>query len=116
MSRFIKWRGREVFNKVELAAARGIDRVMADSVVEAKDNHPFINRTGQLEGSIRIVDAALEAKTNVIVGRWGVVDVLYARFVELGSDRAKEFPFLRPAADNNYPNLAKFIRQEFRGI
>ncbi len=107
------WRGKQVNDLMVKATKFGVDKVMEQASIHAKNNHPWRNRTGILEGSIRPVMEARE-QGNSIVGLWGSVDVNYAIFLELGTMRMQAFPYLRPAADVNYPNLKGFIREAFK--
>lgn len=110
----LKWRGAEVAARAEAAAKLAIDKTMARCVDEAKTDHPWENRTGTLEGSLRIVDAAAEDGARV-VGRWGSADVNYAIYLETGTVHMEPKPYLRPAADRQYPYLRLRIRAAYAG-
>jgi len=100
----IDWTGKEYLRRVLTAQKRAVNRIMSRCVIHAKQNHPWTNRTGILEGSIRITDYAYEDRHGV-AGLWGSADTAYAIFLELGTSRMPAFPFLRPAADAVYPEL-----------
>lgn len=104
----LDWKGDEIQKKMEAAIKRGINQTMSAAVINAKKNHTFKNRTGTLEGSIRPVVAA-HKQGSEFVGLWGSADVAYALPVEF------RLPFLRPAADAEYPNLARNIQNAFEG-
>ena len=106
------WRGKQVDDLMVKAAKFGVDKIIEDASIHARNNHPWRNRSGILEGSIRPVIRARE-QGNMIVGLWGSVDVRYAIFLELGTMRHPPFPFLRPAADVHYPRLGRVIREAF---
>lgn len=117
----LDWRGPEVVRSVERAAKRAINAVMSDAVREAKDVHPFVTRSGDLERSVRIVKAARRVGDEII-GEWGSVGTAYGRRIELGFQGvdslgravdAPPYPFLRPAAEKKYPELRARIRREF---
>jgi len=135
-SKSLKWYGKAVTEKMERAQIEGVNRTMSACVVEAKSSHPWRNRTGLLEGAIDIADYATPNATGV-KGVWGVRDMVQARIVELGGTikpkRAKAlaipqadgsvrfassvtippYPYLRPAADKHYGELAARIRRAF---
>lgn len=118
------------------AQIHGVNKTMSACVVHAKNNHAWKNRTGVLEGSIDIAEFA-HAEGDGVEGRWGSKDVRYALIHELGGvivpvkaqalaipqpDGSVRFvkkvtiparPYLRPAADANYPQLVANIREAF---
>jgi len=108
-----EWRGDEIRAKMVRAAKWGIDKTMSKAVVYAKSQlwlgHGL--RTATLQGSIQMRPA--EERGRAVVGQWGSFDVHYAIFVELGTSRMKAIPYLRPAADVEYPKLAKRIKAAF---
>lgn len=126
----LEWEGDKVKRKMDNAIITGMSQTISDCVEHAKNNHPWKNRTGTLEGSIREVTHPHKVGDE-FVGVWGSVDVAYALLMELGGDikRNRIFgrfvstytahypprPYLRPAADANYPNLAKNIRKAYEG-
>lgn len=123
----LHWEGDLVLARVRAAQRSGIDTTMAACVLNAKSNHGlgahaerrFITRTAELERSMRIVQKA-HADATGVEGVWGSTGVIYARRIELGfqgKDRAGRvvdappYPFLRPAAQVEYPKLADRIRR-----
>lgn len=135
----LTWTGDAVTKKLRQAQIHGVNRTMAASVQHAKSNHEWQNRTGVLEGGIDIVDYAVEVPEGVR-GVWGVQDVVYALAQELGATifpvkaqalkipqpdgsfrfvkkvTLKAKPYLRPAADVQYPNLADNIRKAYEKL
>lgn len=135
-SQSIRWEGDALTAKMRAAQIDGVNKTMADAVQQAKNNHAWQNQTGVLEGSIKIADFARVDGAGV-VGTWGSTDVRYALIHELGGVivpvRAKALkipqpdgsfrfvksvkiparPYLRPAADAIYPQLAGNIRAFF---
>ena len=134
----VKWYGKEVSEKLRKAQIAGVNATMAACVTDAKRNHTWNNRTGVLEGSIDIAEpASAQSGRGGVKGVWGSKDVRYALIQEVGGIikpvRAKalmfraddgsfvvvkqvkipERPYLRPAADKQYPKLAKRIRRAF---
>ncbi len=132
----LKWYGPAVTAKMAKAQVEGVNRTMQACVVQAKRNHPWQNQTGLLEGGIDIADYAAPHASGV-KGTWGVRDMVQARILEEGGTivprRAKALaipqsdgsvrlvrsvtiaphPYLRPAADEEYPRLAERIRKAF---
>lgn len=104
----LEWKGKQVMDKLTAATAKGVDQTTAACVVEAKTNHEFVNRTSTLEGSIQMRPATIELTK--VIGRWGSFSVHYAIFIEAGTSRHAPMPFLRPAADVEYPRLAERIK------
>jgi hypothetical protein len=134
----LNWKGDVVKAKVRAAAVKGVNVTMAQAVNHAKRNHPWKNRSGILEGGIVIQNFAA-ASNDGVAGTWGVFDVKYALAQELGAVivpvKAKALaipqpgggvvfvkkvtlparPYLRPAADAVYPNLAANIKAAVAG-
>lgn len=105
----VNWRGDDVLRRVQRATEFGIDRTMADAVVESKRNHPgWKNKTGTAEGSIRIVKEAGENALGGTSGEWGSTGVNYMIFLEVKHGSA-----LR-SATRVYRNLKRYIREEFQ--
>lgn len=135
-SQSLRWEGDALTARMRQAQMQGVNKTMADCVIQAKTNHAWQNQTGVLEGSIKIADSARPDGTGV-VGTWGSTDVRYALIHELGgvivpvrakalkipqpdgsfrlvkSVRIPARPYLRPAADAIYPQLAANIRGFF---
>ena len=108
----VTWRGKQVSRNVAKATIKGVNKTMSEAVQHAKNNHDWQNRTGTLEGSIAINEPAAEQFNGEVRGVWGSQDVRYALVHELGSDKRNipARPYLRPAADAQYPQLAEHIR------
>src|SRR3990170_3743568 len=106
----LKWRGDKIPPSIDKVVRVAINTTMGACVAYAKANHSFINRTGTLERSIRIVQ---EARTRAArsLGVWGSAQVVYALFIEFGTFRINALPFLRPSAQVNYPKLAPTIKR-----
>ena len=129
----LDWNGPAVTAKLEAAQVQGVNATMGRCVNHAKRNHPWRNRTGHLEGSIQLVDLA-KRDGNGVRGVWGSTDQAQALILELGGIitpkkaqalkipmpdgsfrfvkwvRIPAYPYLRPAADAIYPQLAANIR------
>lgn len=135
-TRSLVWEGEAVTARMRAAQIAGINRIMAQAVNQAKENHTWNNRSGILEGGINIVEYATETADGA-KGVWGVNDVVYARIQELGgtivprNGKALHFrlpngefvtvaqvtlparPYLRPAGDVTYPRLPAAIRTAY---
>lgn len=134
----LRWEGRKLTARMRAAQVEGVNRTLSACVIHARRNHAWRNRTGTLEGSIDVVDYAADGPLDTPVrGRWGSLDVRYALIHELGgwitakTAKALRFrlpdgawamvkrvfiparPYLRPAADAEYPKLSQRIRRAF---
>lgn len=108
--------------KLTRSSVVGINKRMAAAVAKARNDHPYITRTGALERGTKIVQKAIAGRQGV-TGSWGVVGVPYARRRELGFQGKDSLgrvfdeeggPFLRPAAAAEYPTLGGDIGRAFR--
>lgn len=123
----LDWKGDLVKSDVERAARLAVDATMSAAIIHARTDHGpgahgkqrFESHSGELERGTKIVRKARRDARGV-VGTWGVQGVVYARRIELGfqgKDRAGRtvdappFPYLRPAAEHEYPNLKKRMRR-----
>lgn len=111
----LRWRGDEVAARVGAAAKTAVDRTTAAAVTHAKQNHPWQNVTGTLEGSLQMRGAEVQG-AGEIVGTWGSFDVEYAIWLEIGTSVMPPYPYLRPAADAEYPKLFMRVREALVGI
>lgn len=133
----VNWLGDQVVAKMRAAQVDGVNATMAAATTHAKRNHTWQNRTATLEGSIGVAEPAAPAPSGGVRGTWGSRDVRYALIHEVGGIirpvRARalaipqpdgsvrlvkevtipERPYLRPAADVEYPKLATHIRRAF---
>lgn len=105
---------RPVLDRLERAVRMGIDETTAAAAIYAKQNHPtWQNRTGTLEGSIRM-DPAQKVGPHTWRGRFGSFDVMYAKFLELGTRFIAAGYFLRNAADVTFPTVGQRIARYMR--
>ena len=109
----VKWNGDKVLSRMTRAEVKGINVTMGAAAEHAKKNHPWKSRTFELEASIGISTFA-RAKGRGVSGIWGSSDIAYALIHELGGKHIKARPYLRPAADAQYPALAGNIRKAYR--
>lgn len=90
----------EGYAKRELSTPKGGHR-------SGQDPRPSVD-TGNLRNSVtHVVDAA---DRSVVVG----TNVEYAPYVELGTARAKEFPFLRPAATEHGDEYREVLERHLK--
>ncbi|MBU2703685.1 HK97 gp10 family phage protein [Sporomusaceae bacterium BoRhaA] len=89
------------------AQAAGMAKVCIDVADYAKANHPFQNRTQNLENSIQ--PDPVEIEDGVIVGpvRAGMD---YAAYVEFGTAKNAPYPYLNPAKEANKQNLVDTLK------
>jgi HK97 gp10 family phage protein len=101
----LDWRGREVTEAALRAAERGIDETLARCLARAIPAAPI--DTGNLRASGFVRPARRDNRG--VVGSWGF-SAGYAAYVELGTRYMTARPFMRPAADAEYPRLSTRIR------
>lgn len=126
----LEWNGDDIKRQTVRAARLAIDATMSAAIIDAKSNHGagahaqgrFVSHTGELERGTRIVKPA-KLRGRQVVGRWGVIGVIYARRIELGFQGkdskgrtvdAPSYSYLRPAAEREYPKLAKRLKRAAR--
>lgn len=107
MSGTLTWNGNEIKAKLQEAQRLAIDETTHACVTPAKNRVRRIS--GTLQGSIQARPARREGSRTV--GRWGSFDVNYALWQEIITfSRAGHQPYLRPAAEEEYPKLAARVR------
>lgn len=102
----LTWNGDKVRRRVNLAAKDAIDETLEQAAKDAQGNHWWANRSGSLEGNIVVEPATVDARGQVS-GRFGT-SLRRAGFYGLFLER--KTPFLRPAADREFPHLGRRIR------
>ena len=122
----LNWEGDSLTARTRRAQISAIDTTMSAAVLHARKNHSpgahesdrFESQTSALEGSVGI-DKPGHRVVGGAAGRWGSKDIVYALRIELGFQGKdslgriidqQPFPFLRPAAEKEYPKLAKRIK------
>lgn len=106
--RLVAWHGEQITRRVEAACRAGIDETLAACLAVAIPRAPI--RTGFLRGSAFVRRA--QRGLGGIVGSWGF-SAHYAPYLEFGTVRMSPRPFIRPAADLQYPLLASRIRRAY---
>lgn len=102
------WRGAQVNAKLLAAAVEGINETTKAAAEDAQSNHWWRSRTGRLDDQI-ITEPAMPGSGG-ITGKFGSTrgPGFYGLILEYRK------PFLRPAADGRFPELAGNIRKRFR--
>jgi hypothetical protein len=109
----VDWRGDALIRRVRAAAAAGVNETLDAAAADARLTHEWVSRTGQLEEEIVTEHARAGRNPHGAFGttrRRG----FYGLFHEEGTVREFARPFLRPAADRNFPTLARRIRRRLR--
>ncbi len=82
-------------------------------VNDARSDHPYIDRTGNLTNSIQA--GAVEVSDNKVEAEVQA-RMEYASFVEYGTSRARAYPFLVPALLRQMENFRRSIMSEVSKI
>lgn len=104
----LHWKGPLLVSKAKAASSAALVKTAARCVTKAKTLVRV--KTATLQGSLRFTPPQVKGKGVTI--QWGSFDVNYAIFQELGTYKMSAKPYLRPAADEYYPQLEDLIRQE----
>lgn len=97
----------QVIEALGIAMARGLEAIGIQAEGHAKALCPV--DTGRLRNSItHVVDSGEKA---AYIG----TNVEYGPYVELGTSRQKEQPFLRPAAQNHGDEYGRILESELKG-
>ncbi len=88
---------------------------MAQAMIvnDAKNDHPYTDRTQNLTNSIQ--PGAIEISNEEVVG-YVEARMQYATFVEFGTSRAKPYPFLTPAVIRNMGAYKKIMAKQIASI
>lgn len=107
----LTWHGDAIAKRIDEAQRLGID----ETTLACQD--PAMSRvrvkTGNLRRSIPRGHQPARREGGKWVGRWGSADVNYALWQEIGTARMSAQPYLRPAAEIQYPKLAERIKKFF---
>lgn len=105
----------EALQKLEdetMEALPGVVETWGQVIAErARDVHPYTDRTGDLTASI---EAAPARHVGERVEGGVVAGTSYASYVEEGTDRARPYPYLEPAARDTEPYVEQLADQELR--
>ncbi len=126
----LQWQGQLQKQTMSDAAVLAINATMSAAIIHARSNHSpgarggrrFESQSGELERNTKIVRPARRDSKGV-TGRWGVKGVAYGRRIELGfqgkdslgrSFGQPPYPYLRPAAEIEYPKLGGRLRRAYQ--
>lgn len=104
----INWETKNVIDNVTKATVLAIDQTTVACVAGAKDDHKFVNRSSNLEGSVQMRGAVSDGIK--VRGQWGSFGIAYAIFIEGGTKYISGFAFLQPQTVLEYPKLAARIK------
>ena len=111
MSPLVSWRGPELAQAAAEAAERAVAETLERAAETAAGNAPV--RTGELRESIGSTPVRRSgSRTSGGLG----AGARYGRFVERGTRYMSAQPFLRPAADAEFPRLAERVGEHFRRL
>ncbi len=85
----------------------------ADVVNDARNNHPYTDRTGNLTNSIQ--PGRVEVTDSEVLA-YVEARMEYASFVEFGTSRAHPYPFLTPAMLREAPTFRRNIARQVEVI
>lgn len=114
----VRWRRKEVNEKLKWATREAMKELLEDCVELAKMTVRV--RTGLLQSSIRVAIGSPRWRGDHLHAAWGSFGVWYAIRQELGpapvfGSRTWAYtPYLRPTADKLYPTLLGRIRSKYR--
>lgn len=95
------WRGNQIKEATAQAVVDAMDTTLLAAVEHAQRNAP--RRTGQLANSLTM--EGTKRSGSGYEGSFGSYTVNYAVYVELGTRFMGAQPYLRPAADAEFPKL-----------
>lgn len=104
----IDWKGAAVIAKITRATHEAIDETTQAAADVAKSEHDWQRKSGELEANTIIRPAQQEGPTQ-ITGKFGSTNReggFYGLFQEMRE------PWLRPAADKEFPKLAERIAEK----
>lgn len=110
----VDWRGKQLIAEMRAAARVGVNETVDAARDDARVSHEWLNRTGRLEEEI-VSEHATPADPNP-TARFGTTRRrgFYGLFHEEGTVHEYERPFLRPAADRHFGELAARIKRRLR--
>lgn len=106
--RIKEWNGPQIEAKIQRASMEAIDEITEESARDASQAHWWANRSGNL--SSQIENEPAEQTATGARGRFGATRIqgFYGLILE------HRGPFLRPAADRHFRDLAGAIRKRLK--
>lgn len=96
---------------INQAVIKGGNDTLAQSVIQAKQNHPgWKNVTGAAEGSIAL-RGMQESGGGHFKGQFGSYGVIYFKWLEIGTERHNADHTIRRAADVTFPHVWENVRK-----
>lgn len=107
----VEWYADVLLKRVRRASRLAVNDVVDAARDDAKASHEWVNRSGQLEEEI--ISEHATARQRNPTGRFGTTRRrgFYGLFHEEGTIHEHARPFLRPAADRHFRDLADKIRE-----
>lgn len=102
----VVWLGDEVKARMVEKALAAVSLTTKAAADEARQNHWWSSRTGNLEGNVISTPAVIEA--GLVKSKFGATlrrEGFYGLFLE------RRIPWLRPAADRVFPTLKATLRR-----
>lgn len=107
----LQWNGAKVAQAVKVATRNAMDETMVACVSTARSLVRV--DTGALRSDISFKSAVIRGF--MVEASFGAPTVPYAIFQEIGTVKMTAQPFLRPAADTEYPKLADRVARRLKG-
>lgn len=110
----LDWQGAKLVARVRAASVAAVNETVDAARDDAAVSHEWVNRNGQLEEEI-VSEHATPGDPNP-TARFGTTRRrgFYGLFHEEGTVHEFARPFLRPAADRQFPSLAARIRRRLK--
>jgi hypothetical protein len=108
-----QWNGDKIISRMERAVRGAVNETVDAARDDALATHTWENRTGQLEEELISVHAAAGERNPAASFGTTKRRGFYGYFHERGTINEIARPFLRPAADRNFPGLKLRIARRF---
>lgn len=106
------WRAPHIVKATKAASLAGATETVAAATLRAQVLAP--RDTGFMANTIQFEPAeAVASGVSAMFGNWTAE---YTLWNEIGTSRMPARPFLRPAADAEFPQVGERIKQHMRGV